>query len=97
MTSLLRDHSEIATRQAQGYGTDTLAPVHPGEVLLKEFLQPAGLSRGALARALLVHPNRVSALCQGRWFVWERVLWKGYIRTPFCRVRRRYNNKGVMA
>jgi addiction module HigA family antidote len=62
MTSLLRNHAEIV-----GDLTATcLAPVHPGEVLLKEFLQPAGLSRGALARALLVHPNRVSALCQGR-------------------------------
>jgi hypothetical protein len=26
----------------------------------------------------------------GRWFVWERILWKGYIRTPLCRVSMRY-------
>lgn len=29
----------------------TLPNIHPGEVLLKEFLQPMGISQNALARA----------------------------------------------
>ena len=37
-----------------------LAPVHPGEILLEEFMSPLALSRNALARALHVPPNHVS-------------------------------------
>ena len=37
-----------------------LAPVHPGEILLEEFMSPLSLSRNALARALHVPPNHVS-------------------------------------
>jgi len=36
-----------------------LAPVHPGEVLLDEFLGPLGLSRHRLARKISVSPRRV--------------------------------------
>lgn len=39
-----------------------LAPIHPGEILLEEFMNPLGLSRNALARALHVPPNHVSDL-----------------------------------
>ena len=31
---------------------DTLPPVHPGEILRTEFMEPFGLSTGAVARAL---------------------------------------------
>ncbi len=37
-----------------------LAPVHPGEILLEEFMTPLALSRNALARALHVPANHVS-------------------------------------
>jgi addiction module HigA family antidote len=37
-----------------------LAPVHPGELLLEEFMNPLALSRNALARSLHVPPNHVS-------------------------------------
>ena len=39
-----------------------LAPVHPGEILKEEFMKPLGLSANALARALRVPPNRISAI-----------------------------------
>ncbi len=39
-----------------------LAPVHPGEVLRHEFLEPLGLSAHALALALRVPANRISAI-----------------------------------
>lgn len=35
---------------------------HPGEVLHEEFMVPLGLSANALARALHVPPNRVTAI-----------------------------------
>jgi addiction module HigA family antidote len=42
--------------------TKSLAPVHPGEVLKEEFLKPLGLSANALARAIRVPANRISAI-----------------------------------
>ena len=42
------------------------APIHPGEILHDEFMEPLGLSASALARALHVPPNRVTALINSR-------------------------------
>ena len=39
-----------------------LPPVHPGEVLRHEFLSPLGLSAHALALALRVPANRITAI-----------------------------------
>lgn len=35
-------------------------PLHPGEVLREEFLQPLGISVNALSRALYVTPSRLN-------------------------------------
>jgi addiction module HigA family antidote len=43
-----------------------LAPVHPGEVLRHEFLEPLGLSAHALALALRVPANRISEILSSR-------------------------------
>ncbi len=43
-------------------GARTLNPVHPGEVLQAEFLEPYGLSQNALARALSVPPRRINEI-----------------------------------
>lgn len=43
-----------------------LAPLHPGEILLEEFMLPLALSRNALARALHVPPNHVSDIVSGK-------------------------------
>lgn len=45
---------------------EPLANVHPGEVLLEEFLEPLGLSQNALARALAVPPRRVNEIVLGK-------------------------------
>lgn len=37
---------------------------HPGEILLEEFMLPAGLSQNALARAIHVPPKRINELVQ---------------------------------
>ncbi len=39
---------------------------HPGEILLKEFLEPLGLSQNALARAVRVPPRRINELVLGK-------------------------------
>lgn len=39
-----------------------LRPVHPGEVLLEEFLQPMGLSQSKVALAIGVHPRRINEI-----------------------------------
>ena len=39
-----------------------LPPVHPGEVLLEEFMKPLGISINALARDLHVPVSRVSKI-----------------------------------
>ncbi len=43
-----------------------LAPVHPGDVLWHEFLEPLGLSSNALAKKIGVPGNRVSEIVAGR-------------------------------
>ena len=42
--------------------TKKMEPVHPGEVLLEEFLVPMGLSQNALGRALGVPPRRINEI-----------------------------------
>ncbi len=39
-----------------------LHPVHPGEVLLEEFLKPMGLSQNRLALDIGVHPRRINEI-----------------------------------
>jgi addiction module HigA family antidote len=41
-------------------------PIPPGEILHEEFMAPLGLSAAALARALQVPPNRITALINGQ-------------------------------
>ncbi|GAA0708342.1 HigA family addiction module antitoxin [Dokdonella soli] len=44
----------------------TLPNVHPGEVLLDEFLSPLGISQNALARAAGVPPRRINEIVLGK-------------------------------
>ncbi len=39
-----------------------LDPIHPGEILLQEFMKPLGISINRLARDLHVPPNRISGI-----------------------------------
>jgi addiction module HigA family antidote len=39
-----------------------LPPVHPGEVLLEEFLKPLGLSQNRLGLSIGVHPRRINEI-----------------------------------
>ncbi len=42
-----------------------IAPVHPGEILLEEFLKPLGMTMHELALALRVPANRISQIVEG--------------------------------
>lgn len=42
--------------------TEKLHPVHPGEVLLEEFLKPMGLSQNRLAVDIGVPPRRINEI-----------------------------------
>jgi antitoxin HigA-1 len=43
-----------------------LKNVHPGEVLLEEFLVPMALSQNAVARAIGVPPRRINEIVLGK-------------------------------
>lgn len=43
-----------------------LPNVHPGEVLLEEFLRPSGISQNRLARELHVPPRRINEIVLGK-------------------------------
>jgi addiction module HigA family antidote len=43
-----------------------LRNIHPGEVLLEEFLDPMGISQNALARATGVPPRRINEIVLGK-------------------------------
>jgi len=46
--------------------TKKLAPVHPGEILLHDFMEPLKLTQSALAKAIGVTPIRVSQIVRGQ-------------------------------
>ncbi len=43
-----------------------LPPVHPGEVLLEEFLEPMGISQYRLAKDISVPPRRINEIVHGK-------------------------------
>ena len=45
---------------------DLLPNPHPGEILMKEFLEPMSLSQTALARAIGVPPRRINEIVLGK-------------------------------
>lgn len=43
-----------------------LAPIHPGEVLLEDFMRPLGLSQYRVAKDIGVSPLRISQIVHGK-------------------------------
>ena len=41
------------------------APIHPGEILLEEFLKPFGVSQYELAKVIGVSPRRINEIVHG--------------------------------
>jgi len=47
-------------------GTKKMQPIHPGEVLLEEFLKPLNISQYKLAKDISVPPRRINEIVQGK-------------------------------
>ena len=45
---------------------DRTAPVHPGEILLEEFLKPMGISQNRIALDIRVPPRRINEIVHGK-------------------------------
>jgi addiction module HigA family antidote len=43
-----------------------LNPIHPGEILLEDFLKPMDISINRLAREISVPPGRISTIVNGK-------------------------------
>jgi len=43
-----------------------LAPIHPGEILMEEFLKPLGLSQYKLAKDIHVPARRINEIVHGK-------------------------------
>ena len=43
-----------------------LEPIHPGEILLEEFLKPLGMSQYRLAKDINVSPRRINEIVHGK-------------------------------
>ena len=46
--------------------TEKLRNIHPGEILLEEFLKPIGLSQNKIARSIGVTPRRINEIVLGK-------------------------------
>jgi addiction module HigA family antidote len=46
--------------------SNKLQPIHPGEVLLEEFLKPMNLSQNQVALAMRVPARRINEIVQGK-------------------------------
>jgi addiction module HigA family antidote len=45
--------------------TRKLAPIHPGEILLNDFLEPMGISQYRVAQDISVPPRRINEIVHG--------------------------------
>lgn len=44
----------------------TITPIHPGEILMEEFLEPLAVSQNRLAVAIGVPPRRINEIVHGK-------------------------------
>lgn len=60
------NRSDIPGMDFSDVGTGKrLKPVHPGEVLIKEFIEPMGLTRYKVAKGAGVAQRRIDEICAG--------------------------------
>jgi addiction module HigA family antidote len=43
-----------------------MEPIHPGEILMEEFLEPLGISQYRLAKDISVPPRRINEIVHGK-------------------------------
>ncbi len=60
------DRKALASTDFRGVTTGKrLAPVHPGDVLLHDFIEPLGLTRYKVAKLANVQQRRIDEICAG--------------------------------
>ena len=47
-------------------GVKILDPIHPGEILIEEFLEPLEISQYRLAKSISVPPRRINEIVHGK-------------------------------
>ena len=57
----MKSRSSTTTKKRPA-GPDRLPPVHPGEVLLEEFLKPMSITQYRLAKDITVPPRRINEI-----------------------------------
>ena len=61
-----RSRSLITTKRRAVSRPAALSPVHPGEILLEEFLKPLALSQYRVAKDTNVPPRRINEVVHGK-------------------------------
>ena len=46
--------------------TDKIAPIHPGEILMEDFIKGLGITQSRLAVAIGVPPRRINEIVHGK-------------------------------
>jgi len=62
----MRSRSLTTTRTRSAGQKPKVAPVHPGEILLEEFLRPLQLSQYRVANDTSVPPRRINEIVHGK-------------------------------
>lgn len=65
MSIRIEDLGQIDFSDVADLSADRLPRIHPGEILLEEFLKPMGISQYALAKAIEVSPRRINEIVHG--------------------------------
>ncbi len=58
--SIITDGDRVAMSEPK------LLPIHPGEILLEEFLAPLGVTQYRLAKSISVPPRRINEIVHGK-------------------------------
>ncbi|MGB9080837.1 MAG: HigA family addiction module antitoxin [Desulfuromonadaceae bacterium] len=58
--------SSITTEGEHTMEARDLPPVHPGEILLEDFLKPLNITRYRLAKSIGVPQRRIDEVCSGK-------------------------------
>ena len=53
-----------------------LPPIHPGEILMEEFLKPMGPSQYRLAKDISVPPRRINEIVHGKRSISAETAWR---------------------
>ncbi len=58
--------SKLSTTTETATTNERAKPVHPGEILMEDFMKPLGLSQYRVAKDTGVHPRRINQIVHGQ-------------------------------